>query len=128
MSDAVAGFEGSVSADTTNVDGAYSVDFSRVMAELESTTFADEDQRRVYGLGDVEFTISCLWDASDAGQTVLQDAIDNRDTVDIEYLVDGTNGYSAECIVTEESVSQAVDGRVESTYTCALADGSLTRV
>lgn len=128
MSNAVAGFEGSVSVDTDEMTGAYNVDFSRVMEELDSTTFGDEDMRRVYGLGDVEFSIEAIWDPADAGQTAITTAMDNRDNVDIEYLVDGTNGFAAECIVLSEEVSQAVDGRVEVSYSVSLADGSLTRV
>lgn len=130
---AIAGFNGQVRA--KEPEGAYSVvesafdaDFSRIMAALESTTFGDEDEARVYGLGDATFSVDCLLDPTDDGQGVIQDALDGRENVVIEYTADGTNGFEAEFMVTSEDPSQSVDDRVVVSFSLELAKGSVTRV
>ena len=130
---AVAGFKGQVRAKAPGgsydvVESAFNADFNRIMNAVESTTFGDEDEARVYGLGDANCSVDCLAGAADDGRDRIQTQLDARENVVIEYTVDGDNGFEAEFMVTNDNPSQTPDGRAAVSLSLELADGSVTRV
>ena len=130
---AVAGFKGRVRAKAPEgsydvVESAFSADFDRIVNAVESTTFGDEDEARVYGLGDATASTECLAGAADTGRDLIQAQLDAREHVVIEYTVDGDNGFEAEFLITSENPSQTPDGRAAVSFSFELADGSVTRV
>lgn len=134
MATAKAGFNGTIRV-SNNGGSSYSVlggvveaSFEDIMAELDSTTFGDTNQRRIYGLGDVNSSVSFIWAPADAGQVLVRNAKAARTNITLEYLPDGVAGFRAEFICTSISTSQSVDDRVDGAYEFALADGSVVYV
>jgi len=116
MGTANAGFKSSIGvsatdASYTNVGGANSVSANRGRAELDATDFSDVAVSRILGLKDVDFSIDGNYDGADAGQTIIENAINGDGIVWVEFLWDGTSGYKAECVVTSVEVSAAPDGK-----------------
>lgn len=93
--------------------------FDQIMAELDATCFGDTSTHRIYGLGDSSASLTVLWDAADAGQTLIRTQMQSRLPIDLRYLPNGVAGFEGQFICTSISTTQAVDGRVEATYTLA---------
>lgn len=123
---ATAGFNGVVRVSSDNFAASNSIvgcvvdaSLDQIMAELDATCFGDTNSHRVYGLGDVSASLTCIWQTGDAGQDLLRTQMQSRLPIDLRYLPDGTNGFESQFICTSISTTQAVDGRVEVTFTLA---------
>ena len=129
---AQAGFNGTIEVSTDDgssydpIGGANNVSFDDTMAELDATEFGDTNNQRIYGLGDATFSVSANYHGSDTGQAAIRTEKNARNNIIVKYLPDGTSGWSAECMVTSISVSQAVDDKVVVEYSFALANGSVS--
>jgi hypothetical protein len=91
--------------------------FDQIMAELDATCFGDTNTHRIYGLGDSSASLTVLWMDGDAGQDLIRTQMQSRLAIDLRYLPDGSNGFEGQFICTSISTTQAVDGRVEATFT-----------
>jgi hypothetical protein len=132
---AVAGFNGVVRASSDNfvasdvvVGCVVDANFDQIMAELDVTCFGNTNVRRIYGLGDVSASLTVVWEAADAGQTLFRTQQQGRLPIDLRYLPNGTNGFQGRFIITSISTSQAVDGRVEATFTLTGDGTSITYI
>jgi hypothetical protein len=130
---AVAGFNGVVKVSSDNfaasddtVGCVVDASFDSLMAELDSTCFQDTNTHRIYGLGDVSASLTVLWIDGDAGQDLIRTQMQSRLPIDLRYLPDGTNGFESQFICTSISTTQAVDGRVEATFTLVGSGDGLT--
>lgn len=58
------------------------------------------------------YTIGWLYDAADAGQIRVRAMARAQTAVNFQFLVDGTNGWKQEFIITERGVSADPDGNL----------------
>lgn len=121
---AQAGYEGVVRVSSDNfaasnvvVGCVVDTSFDQIMAELDATCFGDTSTHRIYGLGDSSTSLTVLWDGADTGQVLLRTQMQSRLSIDLRYLPDGVAGFEGQFICTSISTTQAVDGRVEATFT-----------
>ena len=123
---ATAGFNGYILVSSDNFAASNEIvgcvvdaSLDQVMAELDTTCFGDSSTHRIYGLGDISASLTVIWKDGDAGQDLIRTQMQSRLPIDLRYLPDGTNGFESQFICTSISTTQAVDGRVEATFTLA---------
>lgn len=132
---ATAGFNGLVRVSSDNFAASNQIvgcvvdaSLDAIMAELDATCFQDTNTHRIYGLGDVSASLTCIWKDGDAGQDLIRTQMQSRLYIDLRYLPDGTNGFQTRFMCTSISTTQAVDGRVEVTFTLVGEGNSITFV
>ena len=78
---------------------------------LDDTDFTSTGFRsRIRGLKDYSFTLTALWDATDAALPIIRSALFNDTTLDIRYLPDGAKGFQGQVKVSDMSHSGDVGG------------------
>lgn len=81
---------------------------------IDVTTFASGGWiEKIQGLKSAEISMSGFWLSADTnGQTVLRTNFLSGTAVTLEALMDGTNGWSGEFLMTSLEIGAAVDGEV----------------
>jgi hypothetical protein len=132
---ATAGFNGVVRVSSDNFAASNQIvgcvvdaSFDQIMAELDATCFGDTSTHRFYGLGDSSASLTVIWEAADAGQTLIRTQQQSRLAIDLRYLPDGVAGFEGQFICTSISTTQAVDGRVEATFTLVGSGDGITYI
>jgi hypothetical protein len=107
------------------VDGINDMSFGPKRDQHETTDFksasagsGDYDEAKTYivGLKDGTGTISGQYEPGDTnGQVVLETAADGGTTVWMEFLWDGTNGHTVECLV-DRTISAGVGDTVNVSF------------
>lgn len=80
---------------------------------IDITEFGDDWTRRIQGLKDNTFTLSGNYLPSDAGQSMIRDALLNDTELHIQFLPDGTTGFQQEVKVASFQPSATARGKVE---------------
>jgi len=101
------------------------VSFDVAAAELDTTVFGDTSTHRINGLFDVSGSITGFnllnveIDAPATAEKTLAELLNDRDFVVLTYKPDSGGSFEMRAVVmfSNESLSQAVDGLVESTVT-----------
>ncbi len=96
---------------------------------LDDTKFTNSAgyRSRFYGLRDWSISLTLEYEPSDTAFTELKDAWLNRNDVEMEYLPDGTTGYSGTGVVESFNHSGAV-GDKETVEVTIQGNGELTSV
>ena len=80
-------------------------------AELDTTKFGDTDKRRQVGLKSATGSCSGIFASGDTtGQDAIWTAYQARTAVAVNLLVDGTNGFTANVIITKLTMADDVNG------------------
>lgn len=75
------------------------------------TSFGDNWMARLQGLKDASYSISGFFDVADTtGQLVIRAALINGTDLYIQFLPDGTSGFTQKVVPSSLEISSAVDG------------------
>lgn len=123
-----AAYEKTVNIDT-NPAPANSANMDRGGELLDDTKFTNSAgyRSRIYGLRDWTISLTLEYEPSDPAFTALKDAWLNRNTVDVEYLPDGSTGISGSAVVESFNLSGAVADK-ETVEVTLQGDSELTSV
>lgn len=123
-----AAYEKTVNIDT-NEAPANSASMDMGGELLDDTKFTNSAgyRSRFYGLRDWSVSITLEQEPSDDAYSALKDAWMNRNDVDVEYLPDGSNGYSGTGVVESFNMSGAVSDK-ETVEVTIQGSGELTSV
>lgn len=94
--------------------------FDDTVEELDITVFQDDHIQRMYGLADVEGSLtglSLLNEEIGTGEKTLREVLKDRDFIVLSYSPDSEQTFTQRAVImfTNASLSAAVDGLVEST-------------
>jgi TP901-1 family phage major tail protein len=106
---AVSGQDASITVGGTDVLGMNELSVTVNGETIDVTTFASGGwMEKIQGLKSAELSISGFWLASDTGQDALRTALLNGTAVTMQALLDGTNGWTGDFLVTSVEESSPV--------------------
>lgn len=96
------------------------VEFERSYEELDATVFMDEDEQKIYGLGDVNGSITSLdifYNPIGSGESSLRQIVQDREFVILSYKPHVEEAYEIRAVIMFDTLTleQAVDSIVEGT-------------
>jgi len=107
----------------TAVDELNSFTMSNSGGPIDVTHFGDDWRQRIYGIGDVTYSVGGFWDPDDTnGQVKIKDSLINNTDLYITVLPDGSTGFKQLVRVNSFDIGASVDGAV--TFSAELVGAS----
>jgi hypothetical protein len=127
---ALAGYNTTVKLGSNLIAGINNVTFDAALDQLDTSAFNVGVRSFIPGLSGATITVSGDYDPTDTnGQVALVNAWSNKTllttTTAPEFLVNGTNGFSADAYVSAFNVGSAVEGKATVSFTLQLT-GTIT--
>lgn len=124
---ALPGKNAKVKIGVNDVKGLNEATFTANGENIEVSTFDSDGWReRMQGLKDFTMSLTGYYDPTDTnGQVAIRTAWLNGDDVTVDYLVDGTNGFSGAYKVASCEITAAAAGEVAVTFELE-SNGALT--
>ncbi|BBN97504.1 phage tail tube protein [Sporolactobacillus terrae] len=126
---AVAGKNSRFKVGTADIKGLNSGTVTLNGDTIDVTTFLSGGWiEKIQGLKSAELSLEGFWVSDDPnGQGALIDALISGDSVAVDSLLDGANGWHGSFLVTSAEFGAAVDGEVSASFSLE-STGEVTKV
>lgn len=120
---AIAGYGTTVKLGTNLIAGVNNATFDAALDQLDTTAFNEGVRSFIPGLSGATISVSGDFAPTDTnGQAVILAALFAKTLLTgataPEFLVNGTNGFSADCYISAFSVGSTVEGKA--TFNCTM--------